>query len=419
MKKVLAMTDEFNENHSNNIYIDKIIEKDKRFDLIFNSNFSRPRILYIVEAMGGGVFTYIVDLANSLVDDFDIYIAYGLRMQTPKDYKDYFDPRIQLIKINNFTREINIYKDIKAFLEIKRVADTVKPNVVHLHSSKAGVIGRIMFCFSNIPVFYTPHGYSFMMSGASTFKCFLYKCIEKICANFNSTTVSCSFGENLETLKLTKKAVNIDNGINIDEFRKIIDEKKLLSVRNETGKTVFTLGRINTQKNPEVFNLIAQMLPDYKFIWIGDGPLKKLLTAPNIEVTGWKERNEALAISLKCDIFILTSLWEGLPISLIEAMYLKKPVIVSNVIGNNDVVINHVNGYVCDKVEDYVAAIRDASHHEKYTAKAYEEVVAHYNVQKMKEQYKALYYEALYCDQKVFNEKLNQYYALEKLSYAE
>lgn len=57
----------------------------------------KKKILYIVEAMGGGVFTYIVDLANELVNKYDMYIAYAVRKQTPKNYKDYFDKRIHLM----------------------------------------------------------------------------------------------------------------------------------------------------------------------------------------------------------------------------------------------------------------------------------------------------------------------------------
>lgn len=67
----------------------------------------KKRILYIVEAMGGGVFTYIVDLANELVNKYDMYIAYAVRKQTPKNYKDYFDKRIHLIEVKNFGRAIN------------------------------------------------------------------------------------------------------------------------------------------------------------------------------------------------------------------------------------------------------------------------------------------------------------------------
>ena len=103
----------------------------------------KKKILYMVEAMGGGVFTYIVDLANELVDTYDMYIAYAVRKQTPANYKDYFDKRIHLIEVKNFGRAINPVKDFASLFEVKRIASEINPDVIHLHSSKAGVIGRI------------------------------------------------------------------------------------------------------------------------------------------------------------------------------------------------------------------------------------------------------------------------------------
>lgn len=113
----------------------------------------KKKILYIVEAMGGGVFTYIVDLANELVNKYDMYIAYAVRKQTPKNYKDYFDKRIHLIEVRNFGRAINPIKDIAAFFEVKKIAAEIKPDLIHLHSSKAGAIGRFAFD-GKIPMFY-------------------------------------------------------------------------------------------------------------------------------------------------------------------------------------------------------------------------------------------------------------------------
>lgn len=389
----------------------KIFDNDQRFNLVFKNNFSRPKLLYVVEAMGGGVFTYIVELANSLADDFDIYIAYGIRKQTPENYKDYFDSRINLIFVKNFTRSIDLNKDVQSFFELKRIANKIKPDIVHLHSSKAGVLGRFLFNNSGIPVFYTPHGYSFLMQDSSALKCFVYKNIERICARFNCTTVSCSYGENEETLKLTRRAVDIDNGIDIEKFDELINRvSKIRHINSNEGQLkVFTLGRINYQKNPSLFNDIAERMPDVKFVWIGDGPLADLLTAPNIEITGWKNREEALSISMSCDIFLLTSLWEGLPISLLESMYMKKPVVVSNVIGNRDVITNHVNGYVCEDLVDYVTAINDTNNQEKYALNAYNDVVNHYNIVNMTQKYASLYRQALKDGEKVFFKKVDEY----------
>jgi len=120
------------------------------------------KILYIVESLGGGVFSYIVDLSNELVKkNNDIYIAYGVRQQLPENYINYFDERIHLIKINNFVRSINFKKDSQAFFEIRKVKKEIQPDIIHLHSSKAGVLGRWAFNGHKIPLFYTPHGYSF------------------------------------------------------------------------------------------------------------------------------------------------------------------------------------------------------------------------------------------------------------------
>ena len=91
----------------------------------------KKKILYIVEAMGGGVFTYIVDLANELVNSYDMYIAYAVRKQTPQNYKDYFDKRIHLIEVKNFGRAIDPVKDIAAFFEVKKIAAKIKPDVIH------------------------------------------------------------------------------------------------------------------------------------------------------------------------------------------------------------------------------------------------------------------------------------------------
>lgn len=161
----------------------------------------KKKILYIVEAMGGGVFTYIVDLANELVNSYDMYIAYAVRKQTPQNYKDYFDKRIHLIEVKNFGRVIDPAKDIAAFFEVKKIAAKIKPDVIHLHSSKAGAIGRVAFN-GKIPMFYTPHGYSFLMENYKPMKRRMFKVIESVCAKRNCTTISCSVGEHQESLKL-------------------------------------------------------------------------------------------------------------------------------------------------------------------------------------------------------------------------
>ena len=157
---------------------------------------------------------------------------------------------------------------------------------------------------------------------------------------------------------------------------------------------MFTLGRICYQKNPEIFNRIAVAMPDIKFLWIGDGELACELKAPNIEVTGWIERDRALSMAVNADMFLLTSLWEGLPMSLLEAMFMKKPCAVSDVIGNHDVIHNGDNGYVCQSVNDFIAAIGEvkAGGAERYVEKAYHDIKTLYNTRTQAERYSEIYH---------------------------
>lgn len=352
----------------------------------------KKKILYIVEAMGGGVFTYIVDLANELVNKYDMYIAYAVRKQTPQNYKDYFDKRVHLIEVKSFGRAIDASKDLKAFFEIRKIADEVKPDIIHLHSSKAGALGRFTFNGNKIPMFYTPHGYSFLMEDCKPMKRVIYKIVESVCAKRNCTTISCSVGEHQETLKLTKHATYVNNGINMAELQEIIDRTEKV----QHPFMVYTLGRICYQKNPMQFNAIAETLPDIKFVWIGDGELREELNSKNIEVTGWVDRNTAIRYAVNADVFLLPSRWEGLPISLLESMYMKKICVVSNVIGNRDVIHNGENGFVCSGTEEFVKAIKEAqSGAEEFPAQAYQDILNMYNTKVMAKQYGENYDKAI------------------------
>lgn len=351
----------------------------------------KKKILYIVEAMGGGVFTYIVDLANELVNEYDMYIAYAVRKQTPQNYRDYFDKRIHLIEVKNFGRAIDIRKDIAAFFEVRKIANEVKPDVIHLHSSKAGAIGRMAFD-GKIPLFYTPHGYSFLMENYKPMKRRMFKLVESVCAKRNCTTISCSMGEHQETLKLTRRAAYVNNGINMAELQAIMDQtKKVPHVF-----TVYTLGRICYQKNPTLFNAIAEALPEVRFIWIGDGELRDELASKNIEITGWLDRAAAIRYAVNADVFLLTSRWEGLPISLLESMYMKKVCVVSNVIGNRDVIKDGENGYVCSDASSFAEAIRKARYqNENMMERAYQDILETYNTRVMAKQYRLKYEETM------------------------
>lgn len=350
------------------------------------------KILMVCEAFGGGVFTYVSQLCNDMVDDFEVYLAYSIRPQTPKNYKEFLDKRVHLIEVKNFSAKglTNISNDLKVIKELRAIEEKVKPDIIHLHSSVAGGIGRLAFKGKNNTVVYTPHGYAHILMG-SGMKYKMYGVMEAILGKISSAiTLTCCESEDEVAKSLTKRTAYIETGVNLADLSVSLDGIK--PVKNEKF-TVFTLGRVCNQKQPQLFNRIAELVPEARFVWIGNGELESELTAPNMEVTGWKPRKEALAMAKGADVFILCSLGEAIAMSLIENMYIKKLILVSNVMGNKSVIHDGVNGYVCDKAEDYAARIKEAmkSFPSELPEKAYQDVLEIYNTEAMKRKYIEFY----------------------------
>ena len=355
-------------------------------------NKQRPKIVHVVEAFGGGVYSFLVDLLNNLIDDYDITVIYALREQTPPNFMDDFDSRIKFINSKYLKRNIGL-NDLKALFEIRKLIKEENPDIVHCHSSKAGLITRVGINTKKYKTFYTPHGYSFLMQDSSKLSRIMYKLIEKIGSLNHSTIIACSKGEYEESLKLTKRATYVSNGVNLQKLRKYIPE----NVReiNTDNLTITTTGRVSYQKNPELFNQIAERFPNIKFIWVGTGDLEDKLTSNNISITGWKNKDELMQILNESDVFILPSLWEGLPISLLEAMALKKPCIVSNVIGNKDVINNKENGFICNDLDEFVITINEIQSNKydltQISVNAYKDILNVYNTDVMTKSYKNKY----------------------------
>ena len=349
------------------------------------------RVLMVCEAFGGGVFTYVSQLCNDMCEEFDVYLAYSLRPQTPKNYKDFLDKRVHLIQVKSFGEKglTNIPNDIKIIKELREIEKKVKPDVIHLHSSIAGGMGRLAYNGKENTVVYTPHGYAHILMGPGK-KSLMYKWMEKVLGKTNSMTLTCCESEDAVAKTLCKKTAYIETGVNLGDLSASLDG--IEPVKNEKF-TVFTLGRACVQKQPQLFNRIAELVPEARFVWIGNGELETMLTAQNIEITGWKPRKEALAMAKGADAFILCSLGEAIAMSLIENMYIKKLILVSNTMGNKSVIRDGINGYVCEKAEDYAEKIKAAM--KKFPSElpehAYQDVLTIYNTEAMKKKYIMFY----------------------------
>lgn len=346
----------------------------------------------VCEAFGGGVFTYVRQLCNDMCGSFDVYLAYALRPQTPKNYKEQLDSRVKLIEVKNWQGQsvLNIKNDRNVISELREIADEIQPDIIHLHSSIAGGIGRLAFRSKKYSLVYTPHGYAHILMGPGL-KSKLYKKAEEYLGKHtNAITLTCTKSEDEVAKTLTKQTAYIETGIDVPELAKTLKDVK--GEPNHKIK-VYTVGRIAKQKRPDLFNKIAELVPNVDFLWIGDGELRKELTAPNITITGWKDRNEALKIAKTADIFILCSYGEAIAMSLIENMYMKKLCLVSNTMGNKSVIRSGINGFTCDTAEDYALHIKSSIQDfpNGLTIQAYKDVLNIYNNDIMKEKYIKFY----------------------------
>ena len=350
----------------------------------------------VCEAFGGGVFAYVSQLCNDMCEEFDVYLAYALRPQTPKNYQEALDKRVHLIEVKNFGHLKSLSKDIALIKELRQIEAEVQPDVIHLHSSIAGGIGRIAFKGVRNKVVYTPHGYAHILMGEpNSMKCKAYRTIEKILGNrANCITLTCCESEDEEAKKFAKRTAYVETGVNLKDLSGSLDG--IVSQKNDQF-TVYTLGRTCIQKQPWLFNKIAKAVPEAKFVWIGGGELDHQLDAPNLEHISWKPRKEALALGKGADVFILCSLGEAIAMSLIENMFMGKLIMVSNKMGNKSVIKDGVNGYVCDTVEDYAKHIREAmkDYPQHLCDQAVRDVQTIYNTGTMAKKFVQFYHDAI------------------------
>lgn len=307
------------------------------------------KVLHIVEALMGGIYSYFKDLSAVLDKEhtLETTIIYSEKRHgiDPSKIRSTISPKINLIVVP-MERELSPRSDFMAYRKLKTILSEIRPDVLHLHSSKAGILGRAahLFSRSKSELFYTPHGYAFLRKDVSQATLKMYYAIEKSAQIVvGGTTIACGDTE-YEFAKKIGPAKLVRNGVNIERLR-------ILGVPAPAHKKplVGVLGRITSQKNPVLFNKIALANPTIQFLWIGDGELKQELSAPNIEVTGWfVSRSAGLKHLAGIDIYLQTSAWEGLPIALLEAMALEIPIIATNIVGNKDVVVNGETGFLCD-----------------------------------------------------------------------
>lgn len=349
------------------------------------------KIVHVVECFAGGVFSFLSNLINEL-DEEEHIIIYGTnRDDTPNDFKEKFPPNTKFIPWKNASRSLKFLKDLKALWELYIILKKIDNiDIIHLHSSKAGFLGRIVSFLlgKSKKTIYTPHAISFLRLDVSPKKREFFILMEKFANFFGGKIVACSQSEKKAIEEQGIKNVTfINNGIKSLQIEKKVNTSDKL--------TIISVGRLSIQKNPRLFNDIALEFidnPNVKFIWCGDGELKSELTSSNIKCTGWIERKELENYLINADIYLSTSLWEGLPLSVLEAMSIGLPVILSNCIGNRDLVKD--NGFLYNNKNELVDIIKIISNKDNINKMGNASICIYKNffqIEDMSKAYKKIY----------------------------
>lgn len=258
-------------------------------------------------------------------------------------------------------REISLLNDLKAFFKLFFLIRREKPDIVHTHTAKAGTLGRLAAKLAGVQIIiHTFHGHIFH-SYFSPLKAKVFLLIEKFISLFTSRIITISPAQRKEILGLgignKKKIVSIPLGFDLSKF--LDCQKKRGELREELGLSrdhllVGIIARLVAIKGHTYFFEAAKMILDKikvaRFIVIGDGELREELKNLTKRLKIEKEtfflgfRSDLDRIYADLDIAVLSSLNEGLPTAIIEAMAAAKPVVATRVGGVVDLIENGVNG---------------------------------------------------------------------------
>lgn len=328
----------------------------------------KVRLLYICEAMGGGVRRHLLDIIENIdLGSYDIHLIYG-KNRADKIFLNSLpslkQKGIYLYELKELDREISLKKDSKALIKIIKIINSINPDIVHCHSSKAGALGRAAAYLCGVKnIIYTPHAYMAQSPNLSHKKMKFYVGLEKLLSKITKVTINVSEGERQFALQngivTTNNSTVIYNGISRkDKSKKIRKNNRII---------IGTVARLSEQKDPITFyNIAKNIVSKYDsvdFRYVGDGPFYEILKnkiekdnlQKRIQLVGFKNNiSDELA---EFDIFITTSLYEGMPYALIEALSEGLPIVGTNVTGNNEIIFENINGYLFN-IKDVNGAVQ-------------------------------------------------------------
>lgn len=295
----------------------------------------------------GGVHTHIIDLCLALISRGDEVIV----LAGPSISGVFFNKLDQLdipyVVVPSLRASLHPYYDAKALISLIKLFQKFKPKYVCIHSSKAGILGRLACFYLKIPCIFTVHGWSFYVKTSLALR-FIYFILEFFLQFIPRRIILVSHADyaSFSSFFLNKKRVSIIyNSSNLPS--------SLVPRKSNTSVQLLSVARFDKQKDHKTLLIALSLLPsdlDWQISLVGDGPnllpMKKLAASYSlshkVHFIGFNDSPSDFFASSDC--FILSTNWEGLPITIIEAFSSSLPVIATDVGGCKELVLNGYNG---------------------------------------------------------------------------
>ncbi|MFH1045399.1 MAG: glycosyltransferase family 4 protein [Candidatus Omnitrophota bacterium] len=333
------------------------------------------KVLHIITQLDlGGAQRNALDIVRHL--DKQTYLVYLLSSLKGPLIKEALDiPGVKTILLPSLRRPLHPFADIISLIRLVSIFKNEKIDIVHTHSSKAGILGRWAARYAGVPVIiHTIHGWSFHQRQHFLIRNF-YTFLERITARITDSLIAVSASDIRKGLtnkiaskdKYTLIRYAIDRAAffncSVDRLRK----KEELGFEKESP-LIGMVACLKPQKSPQDFvkaaALVIEKNPQARFLLVGEGVLRndvqrliaRLGIAEQVILGGW--RRDIPEIMSCLDILALTSLWEGTPLVFLEAMCSKLPVIAYNVDGVSEMIQDGVNGYLVPLGETHTVASR-------------------------------------------------------------
>lgn len=370
--------------------------------------------LFVTRLISGGAQKVVVTLLKKLSrEKYDLTLIIGKTPENEPNLISEIPPDVRLIRIDSVVREISPVKDLAALWALFRIFRKEKFDALHLHTSKAGVLGSISGYFAGIKnIVYTPHGHIFSetakipgVSELPSFKKKILYFLRKVAYRLCSKLVALSEEDKNEQTALSlappEKFAVVMNGIDVDSF----SQKQSRSGKN--GIVVGSVGRLSTEKGHDIllkaFALALKKVPDMRLVIVGDGSesenLKAITKRHEIseKVSFPGNTNDVRGFLSGMDIFVLPSRYESQGIAAMEAMSAGLPVIASDVGGIPGIITDQVEGLLVNPEDTEALAnaieklAEDTALRKKLAANGRNRAEKDFRVEKMLSAYETLY----------------------------